>query len=431
MKQKLATLFLAMLPLLSQAQSSVRFFGVARKNTPDNEVFLARVEPSTGLVTSISTSSLSASINLTGAALDPYNNHFHYMSGDQLKTVDLSTGNLVTSATIYNPIAASYFDNLRFNNSDTTLYGLARRVIYDTVTMTSTGEVYLAKINTTTGEITQISSSSVGQGYSIGGNAIDPYQKIYYYTTGANLVGLDMYTGAIYSNTPMVISDGIIFDNLAYSCVDTAIYGLIRQNYFDTLVDPLNPTIVTVVLDSATLRLGKINPATGVVTTISPYTIAQGGYTLNAGATIDPDAKVYYYNNGAELVGVSLVTGTIVTQSLLSFTNGQFFELMRIQDNCIDVTLPTRKAPIPALVDNVDNANAVTITPNPATSTVVIEGKEYINKVDLVDVSGRVVYSADNSGNSVTADLSGIPAGVYFARLHGAAGVVTKRIVKQ
>lgn len=430
MKQKLTALFLATLPLLSQAQS-VRFFGVARKNTPANEVFLARVEPSSGLVTSISSSSLSESINLTGAALDPYNNHFHYMAGDQLKTIDLNTGNMVTSATIYNPIAASYFDNLRFNNSDTTLYGLARRVTYDTVTMTSTGEVYLAKINTTTGEITQISSSSVGQGYSIGGNAIDPYQKIYYYTTGAYLVGLDMYTGSIYSSTPMVITDGIIFDNLAYSCTDTAIYGLIRQNYFDTLVDPSDPTLTTVVLDSATLRLGRINPATGVVTTISPHTIAQGGYTLNAGATIDPDAKVYYYNNGAELVGVSLVTGTIVSQSLLSFTNGQFFELMRIQDNCIDATLPTRKAPSPSVVSSIDKQNRVTIAPNPVSERVTISAADNLGKVELIDVSGRVVFSATATGNSITVDLSGVPAGVYFARLHSGAGVVTARIVKQ
>ena len=429
MKQKIATIALAMLPLLGSAQPA-RFFGIARKNTPANEVFLARINPSTGVVTNLSTSSLSESINLTGAALDPYNNHYHYTSGDQLKTIDLATGDLVTSATIYNPIAASYFDNLRFNNSDTTLYGLARRVTYDSVTMTSTGEVYLAKINTTTGEITQLSPTSVGQGYSIGGNATDPYQKIYYYTTGSHLVGLDMYTGTVFSSTPMVITDGIIFDNLAYSCVDTAIYGLIRQNYFDTLVDPLDPTMTTVVLDSATLRLGRINPATGVVTTISPYTIAQGGYSLNAGATVDPDAKIYYYNNGGELVGVSLETGTIVTNATLSFTNGQFFELMRIQDNCIDATVPTRKAPASLTVTTVGKESKVTIAPNPANSTVTITGTD-IAHIELTDVSGKVVYSTQASGNNISIDLSALPTGVYFTRIQQGADVLTKRIVKQ
>ena len=155
-----------------QAQISNTFYGLARKNTPNNEIFLATINPSTGVVTNISPTSLSPIVNLTGAALDPYNNNYHFVGYNQMKTINLSTGLETNSVVINNPIANSYFDNFRFNNSDSTLYGLARRYIYDSVTMTGYGEVYLSTINTTTGTISQISPNSIGQGFALAGSAI-------------------------------------------------------------------------------------------------------------------------------------------------------------------------------------------------------------------------------------------------------------------
>lgn len=431
MKQKITALFLAMVPFIAEAQISSQFFGVARKNTPSNEVFLARVNPATGLVTSIGATSLSESINLTGAALDPYNNNFHYVSGNEIKTINLSTGALTNSAAINNPIASSYFENFRFNNSDTTLYGLARRVTYDPVTMESTGEVYLATINTATGQVTQISPTSVAQGYSLGGSAIDPFQKIFYFTGGLNLMGIDMYTGTVYSNVAMSIDNGIAFDNLAYSCADTTIYGLIRQNYYDTIVDPLDPTMVTEVLDSTTIHLGKIDPATGVVTAISPYSIAQGGYSLNSGATIDPNTMTYYYNKGNVLVGVSLATGTIVSENELSYTNGQFFDLMRIHDDCITATSALRPDPRTLSVTAVDNNNNVTIAPNPSEGLVNISSSAMIDKIEILDMTGKCIYRMSPGSKTASADLSGLTNGVYIARIYSGNNIATQRVVKQ
>jgi hypothetical protein len=60
----------------------------------------------------------------------------------------------------------------------------------------------------------------------------------------------------------------------------------------------------------------------------------QGGYSLNAGAAIDPDALIYYYNNGSNLIGVSLITGTVVSVVTLAFEDGMYFDLMRNFENC-------------------------------------------------------------------------------------------------
>ncbi len=415
---------------LANAQSSSPFFGVARNVTTSTDVYLSTVNPTTGVVSNIGSTPIGPSINLTGAALDPYNNNFYFVGGNNIKTVNLTTGAVTGSVTMYNPIADSYFDNYRFNNSDTSLYGLARRVIYDSDSITSSGQVYLATVNTTTGIISQISSSSVAGGYSLGGSAIDPYQKVFYFTTGLNFVGLDMYDGSIYSSVPISITNGIMFDNIAYSCADSTVYGLIRQNYYDTTYDATDSSIIYINIDSTTVHLGKINPNTGVVTTISPYSIASGGYSLNSGATIDPSAMVYYYNNGSQLIGVSLATGIIVSNPTLSNTDGDYFELMRIHSNCIYATLPMR-LPSTTSVADLAAKRKCNIYPNPATEVINITCADEINKIELIDMVGNVVKSETMSAKKEGIDIHGCRPGLYIIKCYTKDGIFTERIIKR
>lgn len=400
-----------------QAQISNTFYGLARKNTPNNEIFLATINPSTGLVTNISPTSLSPIVNLTGAALDPYNNNYHFVGYNQMKTINLSTGLETNSVVINNPIANSYFDNFRFNNSDSTLYGLARRYIYDSVTMTGYGEVYLSTINTTTGTISQISPNSIGQGFALAGSAIDPYQKIFYYSTGTNLVGVDMYTGLIYSNPPISIpAGGTNFDNFTYSCIDTALYGLIRTNYFSYEYDSLiMDTIKT--LDSTAIHLGRINPSTGVVSKISPTKLDQGGYTLNAGSTIDPSTMTYYYNNGYQLVGVSLLTGLKVSQQIINNTNGQFFELMRIQSNCYEAYKPIRQN-APASVASSLKQNNIIIFPNPTTGMIELKNSNAVVKIEIFDMVGKLLLTQKINSMNQKVDVSKLQMGNYLLKAY-------------
>ena len=400
-----------------QAQISNTFYGLARKNTPNNEIFLATINPSTGVVTNISPTSLSPIVNLTGAALDPYNNNYHFVGYNQMKTINLSTGLETNSVVINNPIANSYFDNFRFNNSDSTLYGLARRYIYDSVTMTGYGEVYLSTINTTTGTISQISPNSIGQGFALAGSAIDPYQKIFYYSTGTNLVGVDMYTGLVYSNPQISIpAGGTNFDNFTYSCIDTALYGLIRTNYFSYEYDSLiMDTIKT--LDSTAIHLGRINPSTGVVTKISPTKLDQGGYTLNAGSTIDPSTMTYYYNNGYQLVGVSLLTGLKVSQQIINNTNGQFFELMRIQSNCYEAYKPIRQN-APASVTSSLKQNNIIIFPNPTTGMIELKNSNAVVKIEIFDMIGKLLLTQKINSMNQKVDVSKLQMGNYLLKAY-------------
>lgn len=373
---------------------------------------LGSINPSTGEVINLGTS-FRQFINLTGAALNPYTNTYIFI-GAQMHSMDLTSGEIVTSVELTNPIQESYFDNFRFNNADSTLYGLARRNTYDPITQTNFGEVYLAKADPTTGIITQISPNSVGQGFALAGSAIDPHQMVFYYSTGSNLMGLDLYSGEIYSNPTISIPDGIAFDNFAYSCADTAIYGLIRQNYFSYIFDPNFPNDSISVLDSATVRLGKINPTTGLVTSISPASVSLSfGYSLNGGATIDPNEMIYYYSTGAGLIGVSLNTGLPVSNVPYSGQDGQYFDLIRNYDDC-KFAQAVRPNEALSLDEGTQEAN-LELFPNPANEQFTIRSVEPIKSIQVIDNSGRTVKTISfDDLTEVSISVSDLNAGMYM-----------------
>ncbi len=395
----LLTLFCSFVLLVTNAQIGNTLFGLARKSSPSYEVYMAQLDPNTGIVTNLDTTLVGTIINITGAALNPYTNTYHFVGIDEFKTVDLSTGILTNNAPITNPIADSYFDNFRFNNSDTTIYGLARRYIQ----ATSTGEIYLATINAQTGVITQISPTSVGEGYSLEGSAIDPYQKVFYYSDGSNLVGLDMYNGAIYSNPPITIAaGGNTFGHFAYSCVDTTLYGLIRSTSGPFLLD---------------LYLGKIDPSTGIVSVISPAPLAAStAYSVNAGATIDPSTMTYYYSTGDYLMGVSLLTGVVVSQQAYIHDNGcQYFDLMRIESNCYNARTALRPNPAASISEPDTQLAIVQIIPNPASTSIQLQSDIAIQWIELYDATGQMVAKLDYQADEAI-QISNLDAGVYFVK---------------
>jgi len=378
---------------------------------------LGKIDHSTGTVTLIGPELMNESVNLTGAALNPYDSTYIFIGASEMLTLSLIDGEVLNRVTISNPLDESYFENFRFNNSDSTLYGLARRFYTDPITSESNGEVYLAKINTTTGIITQISPESVVQGYALAGSAINPYEMVFYFSTGSNLIGLDLYSGEVYRNLPIQNFDGIAFDNFSYSCSDTALYGLIRKNYFSTEFDStLGFPIET--LDSATVRLGKINLTTGDISIVSPYSIVSGGYSLNAGSTIDPSTDTYYFSNGDQIIGVNIYTGITTTNPNLNYEEGMYFDLMRNFGDCRNA-LRTRQNPATTGINNVNASSALRLFPNPANELINLQLDANNHLISITDLTGKIVLRIQSNGNSqLQIPVNQLSEGMYLISIN-------------
>src|SRR6185436_1628236 len=90
-----------------------------------------------------------------------------------------------------------------FGQTDPCIYGLARKSV--------TQEIYFAKINPSTGVVTNVSTSSLANSLTLG-STIDPFRKIFYFTSGGKFNGVDMITGSIITNPTITNINGTYFD---------------------------------------------------------------------------------------------------------------------------------------------------------------------------------------------------------------------------
>ena len=417
---------------VSFSQLGNTMYGLARTTNPA-AVYIATMDPVTGIATNIGQTSVSSSITLTGAALNPYNNRFCFFGDNGLKSIDLSTGQLTNTATINNPNGTGYFDLFRFNTSDSLMYGLSRRNITNPQTGQVTGAMYLATINEITGTITEISPSSIGQSFAYSGSAIDPHQMVFYYSNGSQLVGLDMYNGSIYSNPTLTFPNGgQNFDNFTYSCADTTMYGLVRTNYYTPLYNPITGT-TTQVFDSAAVHLGKVDAMTGAVTKISTQSIGVNSFSVNGSSTIDPVNLIYYFISGSgtglTIYGVSLTTGLVVSQGAISNAGALYFDMMRIQSDCYE-SRPTRVDPSANIQETFTSTNLVKVFPNPFTDQITVSSEAELQKIQLIQANGQVLNSVTVSGKDFSFETSQLINGIYFLQVTNVEGMEIIKIIK-
>lgn len=391
----------------SNAQNN-SLYGLLRTSNPA-AIHLGSLDLNTGTFNQISSNSIASSYNITGAALDPITGSYFFLGTSGMFSVQLVSGTVLSQVPLSNPIAPSYFDNFRFNTSNSTLYGLARRYIQGSGPGQGYGELFLATANPSTGVISQISPASVGESYALQGNAIDPHLMVYYYSIASKFVGLDMYTGLVYS-TPNISfpQGGSYFDNFTYNCADTTIYGLIRVN---------TTTPVTV-------HFGKINPQTGVVTQVSQQPLAYTSFTINGSSTIDPTTGTYYYvsvlpQGGNAVIGVSIQTGSVVSVNPIPNTgNAQtYFDMMRHPSDCFGAQA-YRPNPSGGTANTSNlSTTELNVYPNPFTEQLTIKSDENIEAFMLKDTHGKIILQDSPNQTELQIQTSELTNGIYFLEI--------------
>jgi len=412
------------------AQQIDSLYCISHKNLPNTPTSntnaintIGKLAPLSGFVSNVGIGVNNNGVpisSITGGSINQTNFTFNMVGRNTYNTFDLLTGNLLQQGSInsFSDQGVTFFDNVRFNNSDTTLYGLARLQISNQLV-----QVYLAKLNTSNGNLTQISQNSLGTQYTINGTVIDPDQMVYYYTSGQKFVGVDLYNGTIYSNPDYVFNNPEYtgFGNIAFNCSDSEIYGLIRGQTPGE--NPLFPTNFIYYL-----KLGKINPATGVVTEISTDNLPSQGFSINASSTIDEANRIYYYVGlGNMLYGVSLDTGLVVSTAAISFEDGEVLNFMNNFNNCIG---RTALRPNPDLLNNdvVTKDDFLTIYPNPVISTLHIKTNHNVDKAEIFDANGRMVSV---NFNNIEINVDNLESGVYFVKIYCDNQIHNQKFVKR
>jgi hypothetical protein len=398
-----------LIPFLSLGQLGNTMYGLYRNNNPST-VQLATIDPVTGIINVLGPN-LANTINLTGVSLNPYNYTYTYQDQDSWLSVDLSNGTLVNDVMVSLPNATGNFDNFKFNTSDTTMYGLFSQVLYNPITGVYSGDMRLATCDLSTGQVSLISPASVASSYVMAGSSIDPHLMVYYFISEGKLMGIDLYNGSIYTQPVISIpSGGDSFDNFAYSCVDTTMYGLIMNN------------------GVGVQSLGKINATTGVVTALATP-LNFNNYIMNGGATIDPINLIYYFetmDNNAQiyLVGLYLIDGSIVSNVMLP-PSGAYFDMARIDGDCYGAT-PSRLNPSLQLEES---ALSLSIAPNPSTDLVTVNSNSQIEYIRCYGMDGKIALEITMNGINQFS-VKSLPTGLYMLEVRTAQSSQIVRLLK-
>lgn len=393
---------------LSFGQLGNNMYGLHRQMNPSSVAFV-EINPATGVMTPIGNQVLSTTINTTGVSLNPYELSYSYQDGDSWLSLSLQDGSIISDVTVNYPNATGDFNNFRFNTADSTMYGLYSQVIYNQSTGTYTGDMRLASCDLSTGLVTILSPTSITSNYTMAGSVINPHLMVYYFITEGKLRGIDIYNGTIFSDPIITIpSGGNSFDNFAYNCADTTMYGLIMQN--------------------GVKSLGKIDAATGIVTPL-PALLNLPNYIMNA-ASIDPINGIYYFEsmlpNGVTLLGLSLQDGSIV--SSVTIPNGSYFDMFRIDSDCYEA-YPTRVNPAAHL--SAHEATALTFGPNPFSTYLKVKSALEPTEVKLFNAVGQTFPITWSYSNELHIDFPELDKGAYWLSIANTAGHETILLQKE
>lgn len=207
-----------------QQQANTSFMGAAF-NYKDSTLYgivlddsgsvlkLASLDPFSGMVSTLSDSSLASSFSVfSGTTLDPFLGIFYFVTlngpDKRLIGADLKTGRVV-SAVVIGMAAAERFGPMEFNCGDSILYGLAGNYIQGRK---------LGRIDPVTGELKILSRFNVADTVLNEFATIDPFGKVFYFEAADHTYrGVDLKTGDLVSMVPVIPPQGSYFTGFQYN----------------------------------------------------------------------------------------------------------------------------------------------------------------------------------------------------------------------
>lgn len=80
-------------------------------------------------------------------------------------------------------------------------------------------------------------------------------------------------------------------------------------------------------------------------------------------------------------------------------------------------------------VDEINNINTIKVYPNPANNLITVNSNFDIQKVEILDLTGKIIKSIHQSNNPI--NISELTKGIYFLKIYSNDDVFSKKIIKQ
>ena len=99
------------------------------------------------------------------------------------------------------------------------------------------------------------------------------------------------------------------------------------------------------------------------------------------------------------------------------------------KEKCIsDFSEATAVFILPSLVEDVYNSN-FSIYPNPAANSISISNNESINRIDIYDIKGSLIFSQSYLKKSTSIDVSNFAKGVYSVKIVSMKNSIVQQLI--
>ena len=150
--------------------------------------------------------------------------------------------------------------------------------------------------------------------------------------------------------------------------------------------------------------------------------IASGGGEANTdGCSIAVDNKGNFLLSGDYISSANNIVFGTDTVYGASYASGENFFIAKYKYDTVCSSALTVNTPAGPAQD-------ITLYPNPVTSALTIASPGMIRTVTISDLLGRVIYNRQYNSLQVDVDVTGLPAGVYLAKING---VEVRKFVKE
>jgi hypothetical protein len=143
-----------------------------------------------------------------------------------------------------------------------------------------------------------------------------------------------------------------------------------------------------------------------------------------------PDTSMNYILKSWQWVNLMPLGNVDSLQFALRSTDNGIYGMNTPAYFCMD-NFTTADAPSTLNAPVLHAASIAKVYPNPAAGMLFVDiNDNTINKLSLLDMTGRIVSEYNVTTTKMQLDIASLPTGAYILQLHGAGGIANVRVVK-
>jgi hypothetical protein len=119
------------------------------------------------------------------------------------------------------------------------------------------------------------------------------------------------------------------------------------------------------------------------------------------------------------------------SNSMTPTQTGTYKVIVTCESGCLSESNPLAISALTTSFDNQLNKPEFTVYPNPAKSFTTISSTESIERIELCDISGRVIQKFTVNSTILQLDLNKLTKGVYLMKGFLESGLVVRKLVKE